>query len=181
MKKFGIKEVAATAIGTALFVALTEVEIPLIIVPDVSLHIRAALLAFLATVFGPITGGVIGFVGHALGDAIFSGSVWWSWVIPEAVLGIAIGIFSDKFKNNEADFDLKAIAMFNLIQVIANVVAWMVVAPVLDILLYGDSASKVFMQGAIACLANVITIGVLGTLLGIVYTKIGLKSLRLTK
>ena len=29
MKKFGIKEVVAIGIGTALFVALTEVQIPL--------------------------------------------------------------------------------------------------------------------------------------------------------
>ena len=29
MKKFGIKEVVATGIGTALFVVLTEVQIPL--------------------------------------------------------------------------------------------------------------------------------------------------------
>ena len=29
MKKFGIKEVVATGIGTALFIVLTEVQIPL--------------------------------------------------------------------------------------------------------------------------------------------------------
>lgn len=34
MKKFGIKEVVATGIGTALFIVLTEVQIPLGIIPN---------------------------------------------------------------------------------------------------------------------------------------------------
>ena len=54
MKKFGIKEVVATAIGTALFIVLTEVQIPLGIIPNTSLQPRAAVLAFLAAVFGPV-------------------------------------------------------------------------------------------------------------------------------
>lgn len=56
--KFGIKEVVATGIGTALFVALTEVQIPLGFIPNTALQPRAALLAFLAAVFGPVVGGM---------------------------------------------------------------------------------------------------------------------------
>jgi len=41
--KFGIKEVVAIGIGTALFVALT-------------LQPRMAIMAFLAAVFGPVVG-----------------------------------------------------------------------------------------------------------------------------
>ena len=37
MKKFGIKEVVATGIGTALFIVLTEVQIPLGIIPNTSM------------------------------------------------------------------------------------------------------------------------------------------------
>ena len=51
MKKFGIKEVVATGIGTALFIVLTEVQIPLGIIPNTSMQPRAAVLAFLAAVF----------------------------------------------------------------------------------------------------------------------------------
>ena len=86
--KFGIKEVVATGIGTALFVALTEVQIPLGFIPNTALQPRAALLAFLAAVFGPVVGGIVGLLGHAIGDALFYGSVWWSWVFPDAVFGI---------------------------------------------------------------------------------------------
>ena len=97
MKKFGIKEVVATGIGTALFIVLTEVQIPLGIIPNTSMQPRAAVLAFLAAVFGPVVGGIIGLLGHALGDALFYGGVWWSWVFPDAIFGILVGLFAKSF------------------------------------------------------------------------------------
>ena len=51
MKKFGIKEVVAAGIGTALFVALTNVQIPVGFIPNTAFQPRAALLAFFAAVF----------------------------------------------------------------------------------------------------------------------------------
>lgn len=181
MKKFGIKEVVATAIGTALFIVLTEVQIPLGIIPNTSLQPRAAVLAFLAAVFGPVVGGIVGILGHALGDAMFYGSIWWSWVIPEAVIGIGVGLFAKKYKIKEGGFDRKAIVLFNIVQIVTNAVAWILVAPVLDIVIYSEPTDKVFAQGACAFVANIIITAILGTLLGMGYTKIGAKSSSLTK
>ena len=115
--KFGIKEVVAIGIGTALFVALTEVQIPLGFIPNTALQPRAALLAFLAAVFGPIVGGTVGLIGHALGDALFYGSVWWSWVFPDAVFGILVGLFAAKYAIKDGGFDKKAIVLFNVVQI----------------------------------------------------------------
>ena len=140
-----------------------------------------AVFAFLAAVFGPIVGGAVGILGHALGDLIFYGSVWWSWVIPEAVIGIAIGLIASKLAIKEGGFGKKAIITFNVVQVLANAVAWIVVAPALDILVYAEPANKVFVQGAYAALGNVLIIGVLGTLLAAGYAKIGAKSSSLSK
>lgn len=179
--KFGIKEVVATGIGTALFVALTEVQIPLGFIPNTSLQPRMALLAFISAVFGPVVGAIVGLLGHALGDAIIYGSVWWSWVFPEVVVGLAIGLFANKFAVKEGGFGAKAAGLFNVVQVLANVVAWIVVAPVLDIVIYAEPANKVFVQGAWACLGNVIIIGILGTLITVGYSNIGAKSSSLTK
>lgn len=179
--KFGIKEVVAIGIGTALFVALTEVQIPLGFIPNTALQPRAALMAFLAAVFGPVVGGVVGLLGHALGDALFYGSVWWSWVFPEAVAGIAIGLFVKKFAIKDGGFAVKEIVLFNIVQVVANAAAWILVAPVLDIVIYAEPASKVFAQGAWAFLGNIIIIGVLGTLIAVGYSKIGGKSSSLSK
>lgn len=52
---------------------------------------------------------------------------------------------------------------------------------VLDILIYAEPAKKVFSQGVFAFVANIIIVGVLGSLLGLGYTKIGAKSSSLTK
>lgn len=179
-KKFGIKEVVAIGIGTALFVVLTEVQIP-IGIPNTALQPRMAVLAFLSAIFGPVVGAVIGLLGHTLGDALFYGSVWWSWVFPEAVVGIAIGVFAGKFKVREGGFDNKAAVTFNIAQVVANALAWILVAPALDVLVYAEPASKVFIQGVFAWLGNIIIIGVLGTILLLAYSKIGGKSGSLTK
>ena len=179
--KFGIKEVVAIGIGTALFVVLTNVQMPFGIIPNTALQSRVAILTFFAAVFGPVVGGAIGLIGHALGDAVFYGSVWWSWVFPDAVYGIILGLFIHKFAIKDGGFDKKAIILFNVVQVIANAVAWILVAPVLDVLIYAEPANKVFVQGIFAFIGNIIVAGVLGTLLAAAYSKIGAKSSSLTK
>ncbi|MCI2048711.1 MAG: ECF-type riboflavin transporter substrate-binding protein [Lachnospiraceae bacterium] len=180
MRKFGIREIVAIGIGTALFVVLTEVQIPTGI-PNTSLQPRMAVLGFLAAVFGPWVGAIIGLLGHALGDAIFYGSVWWSWVFPEAVVGIAIGMFSKKFAVMEGGFDKKNIILFNIVQVIANAVAWIGLAPVLDIIVYAEPANKVFIQGVFAFIGDIVIVGVLGSLLLVAYSKVAGKSSSLKK
>ena len=180
-KKFGIREVVAICIGTALFVVLTEVQIPLGFVPNTSLQPRMAVLAFLSAIFGPIVGAVIGILGHALGDALFYGSVWWSWVFPEAIVGAGIGAFAKKFAVREGGFGGKNIFLFNVVQVVANAVAWILAAPVLDIVVYAEPANKVFVQGAFAFLGNIIIVGILGSLLLAAYSRIAGQSSSLKK
>lgn len=123
-KKFGIKHVVAMGIGTALFVVLTNVQIPVGFIPNTALQTRAAVLAFFSAIFGPVVGGAIGLIGHALGDAVFYGSVWWSWVFPDAVFGIIVGLFAAKYKVKEGSFGGKEIGLFNIVQVVANALAW---------------------------------------------------------
>lgn len=179
--KFGVKEVVATGIGTALFIVLTNAQISFGIIPNTALQSRVAVLTFFSAVFGPIVGGAIGLIGHALGDAIFYGSIYWSWVFPDALFGILMGVFAAKFAIKDGGFDGKAIALFNVVQVIANALAWILLAPVLDILIYAEPAKKVFTQGILAFIGNIIVAAVLGTLLAFAYSKIGAKSSSLSK
>ena len=175
--KFGIKEVVALGIGTALFVVLTNAQIPLVIVPNTALQVRMAILAFFSAVFGPFVGAGIGLIGHALGDAIFYGSVWWSWVFPEAIVGAAIGFFAKKFAVQEGGFTKgKNIILFILVNIVSNAVAWILAAPVLDILIYKEPVNKVFVQGMFAFFGNILIIGILGTLLMVAYSSISGKS-----
>ena len=179
--KFGIKEVVAIGIGTALFVVLTNAQIPFGIIPNTSLQSRVAILTFFAAVYGPLVGGAIGLIGHALGDALFYGGIWWSWVFPDAVYGIIVGLFIHKYAIKEGGFDKKAMILYNIVQVIANAVAWILVAPVLDVLIYAEPANKVFVQGIFAFVGNIVVAAVLGTLLAAAYSKIGAKSSSLSK
>ena len=51
-------------------------------------------------------------------------------------------------------FGKKEIVTFIIANIVANVLAWLVVAPVLDILIYAEPANKVFAQGATAAAIN---------------------------
>ena len=64
---------------------------------------------------------------------------------------------------------------FNIAQIIANIVAWFLIAPTLDIVIYAEPSNKVYIQGVVAGISNMITIGVLGTILLYLYSKTRVK------
>lgn len=171
MKKSPVILVVAIGIGAALFFVLGRfVAIPTPI-PNTNFSLQYALLGFMAGLFGPIAGLLIAFIGHALIDFSYGWGIWWSWVIASAVAGFIMGLASKKLALSEERFDRKKIIIFNLFQIVAHLVAWGVVAPVFDILIYAEPANKVFTQGLVAGASNIVTTAVVGTLLCFGYTK----------
>jgi energy-coupling factor transport system substrate-specific component len=169
-KIVSVKTVVAVGIGAAvMFVLMRFVAIPSGI-PNVNLNLGVMILAVFASIFGPLAGLLIGFIGHTLTDLTWGG-VWWSWVIADAALGLLVGVFWKLFKIEDGDFGLKKGIIFNLVQIAANAVVWVGIAPALDILIYGEPADKVFLQGVGAAIANAAVTLVLGTLLLIGYAK----------
>ncbi len=167
--KVSTRTIVATGIGAAIFMLLfMYVKVPSPI-PETSFQTAYGLSAFFAALFGPIAGGLIAFIGHALSDGIQYGSPWWSWVIASGVSGLVFGFSYKRTKVEEGEFKGKDILTFNVIQVIGNALAWIVVAPVLDILIYQEPANLVFVQGITAAIMNSISAGVIGTLLLIAY------------
>ncbi len=145
-----IKTVVAVGIGAALFFVLGRfVAIPSP-VPNTNISLQYAVLALLAAMYGPVAGGLIGFIGHALIDLSWGGIPWWSWVITSAFVGVVIGLFAKKLDVQEGEFGKGKVAVFVVANVIAHVIGWVVVAPVLDILIYAEPANKVFAQGVFA-------------------------------
>jgi len=65
----------------------------------------------------------------------------------------------------------RKIILFNATQAIVQAIGWIILAPVLDILIYAEPANKVFVQGAVAATSNILTVGVIGTLLLVTYAK----------
>ncbi len=167
--KIKTRTIVAIGIGAALFMLLfMYVKIPSP-VPETSFQTAYGLGAFMAALFGPIAGALIQFVGHALSDAVQYGSPWWSWVIASGVAGFVFGFAFKRTRVDEGTFKLKDILTFNIIQVIGNAIAWVVVAPVLDILIYQEPTNLVFTQGVTAFWMNAVSAGVFGTLLLIAY------------
>ncbi|MCO4641902.1 putative membrane protein [Streptococcus infantarius subsp. infantarius] len=176
MKNNSIKTVVATGIGAALFVVIgLVINIPTF-VPNTSIQLQYAVQALLSILFGP----VVGFIGHALKDSIQYGP-WWSWILASGVFGLVVGVAKSRLRIQEGIFEGKDILVFNAFQIVANIVSWSIIAPVLDIVIYSEPANKVFVQGLVAGIANSVTVAIAGTILLIVYARTQVKSGSLSK
>ena len=95
--------------------------------------------------------------------------MWWSWVIASGVFGVIIGLVSYKLQLADGIFGKADVVKFNVFQVVGHIVAWALVAPVLDIAIYGEPANKVFLQCLMGGVSNLITTAIVGTLLCVAY------------
>ena len=109
------RTIVATGLGAALFMLLfMYVKVPSPI-PETSLQTAYGLVALFAVLFGPIAGGLIAFIGHALSDALQYGSPWWSWVIASGICGFAYGLAYKKTGVEEGNFKGQSIVIFSVI------------------------------------------------------------------
>ncbi|MFS0864800.1 ECF-type riboflavin transporter substrate-binding protein [Fredinandcohnia sp. 179-A 10B2 NHS] len=181
MKGLSIKTIVAIGIGAAVFFVLAKFAAIPSPIPNTTIQTSYAFLALMAVVFGPIAGALIGLIGHALNDAISYGSVWWSWVVVSMLVGFLFGLAKNKIDIESGIINAKKIITFNIVQVLAQAVGWFVVAPTLDIWIYAEPANKVYVQGLVAGGSNMLTVGIIGTILLIAYAKTRSQSGSLTK
>lgn len=179
--EFKTKTIVATGLGAALFIVLfMYVKIPTGI-PETDIKTAYGVGTFFSALFGPIAGFLIGLIGHGLSDAIQYGSPWWSWVIASGLTCFITGLVYPKLNVEAGEFGGKDILRFNIYQVIANVISWVIVAPVLDIVVYAEPVNLVFTQGIVAAICNAVSAGVIGTILLLLYSKTRSKKGSLTK
>ena len=129
----------------------------------------------MAVIYGPVAGVAIGFIGHTLKDNTAYGSPWFSWIIASAIVGLVIGLSWKKINVKDDEFNGSRVIIFNVYQIIANVIAWFSAAPSLDVIIYAEPSNKVYLQGIAAGISNMITIGILGTILLSSYAKTRIK------
>lgn len=168
--KFDVKTLVATAIGAALFFVLSKFVYVPSPVPNTYICLQYGVQAFIAVLFGPIAGCLSGFIGHIIVDFV-GGGVWISWELATAIFGFVVGLAGAKLRIAEGLFSTADAVLFNVAQVIAHAVAWILIAPVGDIVIYSEPADKVFLQGVVAAAANIVTTAIIGTLLCLVYAK----------
>ena len=168
---FSIKDVVAIGVGAALFVVIAMLQIPAP-APNTSIQLQYAFQALFSVVFGPIVGFLIGLIGHAIKDAM-SGGLWWTWIF--------VGFFRKQIGEFKGEVTKKELIVFNVVQIVSNLVIWGLIAPVGDVLIYKESANKVFLQGVVAGSFNALTVAVAGSLLLIAYARTQTKDGSLTK
>lgn len=175
-----IKSIVAIGIGAALFfVAGRFIALPSP-VPNTTMNIQYGILSVFSIIFGPFVGVLAGFIGHTLIDLTW-GSPWWSWIIASAVFGLIVGLVKKKIDIENGVFGKKEIILFNVTQVIAHAICWIVIASVLDVVIYQEAFSKLVAQSLTAWALNSVTTGVVGTALLFAYAKTRTKAGSLQK
>ncbi|MDL2302509.1 ECF-type riboflavin transporter substrate-binding protein [Lachnospiraceae bacterium OttesenSCG-928-D06] len=178
-QKFGVKTVVAIGIGSATYFLLARfASVP--IFANTTLAFQYAVLGFFAAVFGPVAGLLIALIGHILTD-LTSYGLWWSWIVTSGVVGLASGIVMKGNQVEEGDFGRKSIIKFTMSSILIHAVAWIGIAPTLDVLIYKEPVAKTYLQGVTAGLTNGVITAIIGSFLLIAYSKTRVKAGSLTK
>lgn len=170
-KNRSIQTIVAIGIGAAIFVVLSRFASIPTGIPNTSLETSYAVLALIALLYGPLAGFATGLIGHFLKDVLIFGSPWMSWIIASAMIGFVIGLISKSIKIEDGIFGVKELIKFNIAQIVANIIGWFIIAPTLDVFIYAEPVDKVYLQGIVAGCVNMVTIGILGSLLVTTYAK----------
>ena len=125
----------------------------------------------MAVLFGPVAGFLIGLIGHFFIDLSAGWGVWWSWVITSGIFGLLAGIGTEKVRLYDGLFGKKDTIRFVLTVIAGHLVCWVLIAPVLDILIYAEPANKVFLQGLVSAAGNIVTTLIVGGILCWAYAK----------
>ena len=164
MKSNFLRKSAIIGVGAVLFFILGRfVSIPSP-VETVDICVQYGWLAFLAVACGPMTGALVGLIGHILIDLTY-GELCWSWILASAAFGGLLGVLANVVHLKAAEPDREHLIRFNLCQVATHVVCWAGVAPVLEILFYAENMDRIFEQGLTAALSNSVTTAIVGSLL----------------
>lgn len=160
-KSLSTRDVVAIGIGAALYGVISMIYIP--IGPNTSFRLAIAILVIFGALYGPTVGFLVGFIGHALNDAIMWGSVWWSWVFLSAVIGLFAGLiqFQEGFDALGGKIDKSHIIKMYIYGLV-GILAGSLVAYLGDVVLYGEPADKVWLQIILASISNFAVIAVLG-------------------
>jgi energy-coupling factor transport system substrate-specific component len=170
-KIISLRIIIATGIGIILmFLLMRFAAVPSGVI-NTYFNPGIVILTVFAAIFGPIAGLLIGLISHILVD-LTRDNISISWIAADALYGLSIGIFWKFYFTNEGKFGVKQAIFFNGIQIIANVFAWIAVAPTLDVFIKQESANVAYLQGLVAGLLNAAAVLILGTIILFYYARI---------
>jgi energy-coupling factor transport system substrate-specific component len=169
MEKITTKKILAIGIGAVLFFIVGRFGSIPSGVPHTDITLQYVVLALFAAAYGPVAGGMIGFIGHSIIDVSWGDMPSWGWVIASVFVGVISGIICKKTGVTDSiaqgKFGGRQFGSFALANLTAHAPAWLIIAPCLDILLRSKLAENVFHQGAACLIIDGLTSIALGGLL----------------
>lgn len=159
--KFSTRLVVATGIGAALCALMfLYIKVPTF-VPNTQLQLAYGISTFLGCIFGPLVSCLSILIGHTINDAL-SGGCWWSWIFASGVSGLIVGLYHLVVKRQEGSMTKSQWIIFGLVCILSHVVAFGIVAPFGDVLIYNEPLGKVFYQSFSTIIMNSIVSIVIG-------------------
>jgi len=132
------------------------------------------ILSVFSAIFGPVAGFLIGFISDILFYLSWGAGELWIWAVFSALYGLGVGAFWKYYKVESGEFRMKQAFIFNCIQILTNIIVWVVIFPIFSNLIgytfnLMDHIKRASFESA------------LGTLLLFGYTKIITKVRNLKK
>lgn len=152
-----IRKVIATIVGTLAFFIIGKFFKLNTGVYDVFIYLQYPVLIMLSAVLGPISGIIIGFLGHLLIDLTGSTGVFFSWITGSAILGGLVGYFCKKININFRHYNKSKINLFRIVIVAGQLLIWGLYAPLINIIFYHINVSEAFQSGVYAFVSNALT------------------------
>jgi energy-coupling factor transport system substrate-specific component len=155
LKSFTTRTVVAIGIGAALYGILGLWGFA--IAPNTYIKPAIALLVIFGALFGPVTGLLVGLLGHTLTDAIAGYGIWWGWVISSGITGLFSGFIINKkgFSIKNGQFTKSHIGFF-IAASVSGILLGLIFAGLFDIFIMGEPSDKIFIQVGGAFIANLL-------------------------
>ena len=159
--KFHIKTFVTILIAGALYGFIGFFGFP--IGSEIYIKPGVAFLAIIGAAFGPITGFLVGFIGHTITDVIGGWGIWWGWVMSSAIMGFFMGLIYtyNNFNVKEGKIKAKHIIYMVLTGSIGIVLA-LLTAGVYDVYVMNESFIKIKSQVISAAVSNLLVLWTLG-------------------
>ncbi|ALC83653.1 MULTISPECIES: ECF-type riboflavin transporter substrate-binding protein [Bacillus] len=178
MGQFTTRTVVAIGIGAALYGILGLWGFS--IAPNTYIKPAIALLVIFGALFGPVTGLLVGLIGHTLTDAIAGFGIWWGWVISSGITGLFSGfiIYKKSFSIKEGKFTKPHFGLL-IATSVTGILLGLIFAGLFDIFIMGEPADKIFIQVGGAILANLLVLFVIALPALIAIAKVNKRSTNL--
>lgn len=169
--RFGLRELFFVIIGVCVNAVLEGLKLDdKIYFYEAAIQPESIVTAFLAMLGGPIVGALVGFLGYIVASLLSHQIYYWGWAAANMVVGLGIGLYADRYYLPDGDFRGQKLIVFNLIQIIANGCAYLLVYPLSEVFLYANPVERSLQTGIEMFVVSSCVIGVGATLIGILYS-----------